>query len=110
VPLFDDDDGFEETIGNYDPDAQIHAGWLIWRTGSLLGDLKIERVMDEYARLGFELRAFGKGEKLLFKTDNDEALAAKPKRKKLTQAKTASVVAQEAAQAKADAKARAEAA
>lgn len=89
VPLFDDDD-FEETLGNYDPDAQIHAGWLIWRTGSLLGDPKIECVMDEYSRLGFELRSFGKGEKISYKTDNDEALAVKGKegkKQKLRRAK-----------------------
>ena len=26
VPLYDDETGFEETLGTYDPEAQIHAG------------------------------------------------------------------------------------
>ena len=38
VPVFDDDDNFEETLGEYDPEAQIHAGWLLWRAGTLLGE------------------------------------------------------------------------
>ena len=69
-PLFEEgdcgeiaDEAFDGTLGEYDPEAQIHAGWLIWRAGAVLGDTS--DVIREYDGLGYELLQFGvQGEKM----------------------------------------------
>ena len=74
VPVYEDDDDFDEELGEYDPEKQIHAGYLIWRTGSLLGNARIRTAMGEYAKLGFDLQAFSK--------DTGDGEKPKPKRRK----------------------------
>jgi len=67
VPLFGADAGddapeldetFEATLGEYDPDAQIHAVWLLWRAAAAVKEP--QKVVEAYRRIGFDLDAFGK--------------------------------------------------
>ena len=71
APIFDgakDDPEFDMSLGEYDAEAQIHAGWLLWRAGKVLGP-EVPRVINLYDELGFNLSQFGKGEKLRYKSD-----------------------------------------
>ena len=52
------DDTFEATLGEYDPDAQIHAVWLLWRAAAAVNEP--QKVVEAYSKLGFDLDAFGK--------------------------------------------------
>ena len=71
VPLFANDNTEQRAeakkIGEYDPDAQIHAGWLLSYAGRLLTEPEEEAVLDAYDDIGFRLRDFGHGEKVRFK-------------------------------------------
>lgn len=37
-PLYETFDAGDGDVGEYDADAQIHAGWLLWRTSHVLED------------------------------------------------------------------------
>jgi len=82
VPLFANDNTEQRAeakkIGEYDPDAQIHAGWLLSYAGRLLSEPEEEAVLDAYDDIGFRLRDFGHGEKVRFK---DTAAASGSRRK-----------------------------
>ena len=74
-PLFEEgdcgeiaDEAFDGTLGKYDPEAQIHAGWLLWRAGKVLGP-EVPRVIGLYEDLGFHLNMFGAGDKIRYKAD-----------------------------------------
>ena len=53
-----DAEAFGEVLGEYDPEAQIHAVWLLWRAAEAVREP--QRVVEAYRRLGFDLDAFGK--------------------------------------------------
>jgi hypothetical protein len=63
VPLFAAEDGtdpaFEATLGEYDPEAQIHAVWLLWRAAAAVREP--DKVVAAYRECGYDLAAFGKG-------------------------------------------------
>ena len=84
-PVFEgkaSDPDFDMNLGEYDAEAQIHAGWLLWRAGKVLGP-EVPRVVGLYEDLGFNLGQFGKGEKLRYKSDGSHEEWSKPgKRRK----------------------------
>lgn len=51
------DDAFETTLGEYDPEAQIHAVWLLWRAAGAVREPA--KVVAAYRECGFDLDAFG---------------------------------------------------
>jgi len=51
-------------VGEYDAEAQIHAGWLLWRTSHVIREP--EEVLRAYERVGYSLLNFGHGEKLKY--------------------------------------------
>jgi hypothetical protein len=56
-------------VGEYDAEAQIHAGWLLWRTSHIL--IEPEAVLRGYEEIGYSLLDFGKGEKLRYQDGVD---------------------------------------
>lgn len=79
-PIFEGnkaDPEFDMSLGEYDAEAQIHAGWLLWRAGKVLGP-EVPRVVERYDALGFNLSQFGKGEKLRYKSDGSHEDWSKP--------------------------------
>ena len=42
----------------YDPDTQIHAAWILWRTAEVVDEKTRAHVRSAYGRLGFDLAAF----------------------------------------------------
>ena len=81
VPLFDDDDEGKK-IGEYDADAQIHAGWLLAHAGGVMSQEEEDTVLDSYESLGYHLRQFGKGEKVRWQKTKVKDGSAEPKRRK----------------------------
>ena len=75
VPLYSGDEEAAEAkkIGEYDPDAQIHAGWLLAYAGSMLSEEEHEHVFSQYEAIGYQLRNFGKGEKVTYAKDGADA-------------------------------------
>ena len=47
-PLYDDDRDDDADVGTYDSASQIHAGWILWRAGSLIAEPKM--ILDAYRR------------------------------------------------------------
>ena len=81
VPLYEEDEEGKK-IGSYDPDAQIHAGWLLTYAGGLLSQEEQSAVLDAYENLGYQLRNFGKGEQVRYVKAKVKDGASEPKRRK----------------------------
>ena len=47
-PLYNDDRDDDADVGTYDSASQIHAGWILWRAGSLIAEPKM--ILDAYRR------------------------------------------------------------
>jgi len=77
-PIYSKDD---KVVGTYDPKAQIHAGWLVWRAYNEINEVDRTRIFQAYSRLGFELNSFGKGGKIFWE-DPDGPVSKKKKKNK----------------------------
>ena len=56
-PVFAEDPG---SVGTYDSSEQLHAGWLLSRTGSLITADEAKLIFGEYRKIGFDLQGFGR--------------------------------------------------
>ena len=59
APDYDDERAADKDVGTYDSEAQIHAGWILYRAGAVVAQPKA--VLDAYRALGWPLETFGKG-------------------------------------------------
>lgn len=65
----------DESVGTYDPETQIHAGWILWRAAAVLQQDR-PHIVEKYREIGFEIESFGHGGKVFWE-EQDE-----PRRKK----------------------------
>eukprot|EP00908_Phaeocystis_cordata_P023146 Transcript_5573.p2 GENE.Transcript_5573~~Transcript_5573.p2 ORF type:complete len:447 (-),score=79.49 Transcript_5573:52-1392(-) len=83
APVFSGERAADSDVGSYDSDAQIHAGWLLWRAEAQLAPRRAA-VLAAYSELGFSLGThLGEGDKLRFSDrKGDRPITPTPKRRR----------------------------